>query len=38
MSEMVFVSIEKAKEDYGVVMGHLAYQVDEIDTRRLRGQ
>jgi hypothetical protein len=38
MSEMVFVSIEKAKKDYGVVMGPLAYQVDEIDTQRLRGQ
>jgi N-methylhydantoinase B len=33
-----FVSIEKAKEDYGVVVDPLTYQVDEEETRRLRGQ
>jgi N-methylhydantoinase B len=33
-----FVSIEKAKEDYGVVIDPLTFQVDEEETRRLRGQ
>jgi N-methylhydantoinase B len=33
-----FVSIEKAKEDYGVVIDPLTYEVDEEETRRLRGQ
>ncbi len=32
-----FVSIEKAKEDYGVVIDPLTYEVDEEETRRLRG-
>jgi N-methylhydantoinase B len=32
-----FVSIEKAKEDYAVVADPLTYQVDEEETRRLRG-
>lgn len=33
-----FVSIEKAKEDYGVVIDPLTFQVDEEETRKLRGQ
>lgn len=33
-----FVSIEKAKEDYGVVIDPLTFQVDQEETRRLRGQ
>jgi len=33
-----FVSIEKAKEDYGVVIDPLTYQINEEETRRLRGQ
>jgi N-methylhydantoinase B len=33
-----FVSFEKAREDYGVVMDPLTYQVDEEETRKLRGQ
>ena len=33
-----FVSIGKAKEDYGVVVDPLTYRVNEEETRRLRGQ
>lgn len=33
-----FVSIEKAKEDYGVVIDPLTYRVNEEETRGLRGQ
>jgi len=33
-----FISIEKAKEDYGVVIDPLTYQINEEETRRLRGQ
>lgn len=33
-----FVSLEKAKEDYGVVIDPLTYRVNEAETRRLRGQ
>jgi N-methylhydantoinase B len=33
-----FVSIEKAKEDYGVVIDPLTYEVNGEETRRLRGQ
>jgi N-methylhydantoinase B len=33
-----FVSIEKAKSEYGVVIDPLTFQVDQAETRRLRGQ
>lgn len=33
-----FVSIEKAKDDYGVVIDPFTFQVDQEATRRLRGQ
>jgi N-methylhydantoinase B len=33
-----FVSIEQAKDHYGVVIDPLTYQVNEEETRRLRGQ
>jgi len=33
-----FVSIEKAKGEYGVVIDPLTFQVDQAETRRLRGQ
>jgi N-methylhydantoinase B len=32
------VSIERAKEDYGVVIDPLTFQINEEETRRLRGQ
>jgi N-methylhydantoinase B len=32
-----FVSIENAKEDYGVVIDPLIFQVNEEETRKLRG-
>ena len=31
-----FVSIEKAKEDYGIVIDPLTFQVDEEETKRIR--
>jgi N-methylhydantoinase B len=33
-----FISVDKAKEDYGVVVDPLTYRVNEEETRRLRGQ
>jgi N-methylhydantoinase B len=33
-----FISVEKAKEDYGVVVDPLTYRVHEEETRRLREQ
>ena len=31
-----FVSVEKAKEDYGIVIDPLTFQVDEEETKRIR--
>jgi N-methylhydantoinase B len=33
-----FVSIEKATEDYGVVIDPLTYQVNDEETQKGRGQ
>ena len=33
-----FISIEKAKEDYGVVIDPLTYQMNEEETQKRRGQ
>jgi N-methylhydantoinase B len=33
-----FVSIEKAKEDYGVVIDPLTYQINEEETQKRREQ
>jgi len=33
-----FISIESAKEDYGVVIDPLTFQINDEETRRLRGQ